>query len=56
MTRLAIVSTAVGALAVAVRLPGIVEPEKFREHLIKFPRSVWWGRVLIGIATLTGET
>jgi hypothetical protein len=50
MTKLAMISTAVGSLAVAVRLPGVVEPEKFREHLIKFPRSIWWGRILMGIA------
>lgn len=50
MTKLAIVSTAVGALIVAARLPGLVEPEKYREHLIKFPRSIWWGRVLMGLA------
>jgi hypothetical protein len=50
MTRLAIVSIAVGALVVAARLPGLLAPAKYREHLIKFPRSILWGRVLMGLA------
>ncbi len=50
MTRLAIVSIAVGALVVAARLPGLLEPAKYREHVIKFPRSMLWGRVLMGVA------
>ena len=50
MTRLAIVSTAVGALTVAVRVPGILAPAKFREHAIQFPRSELWGKILMGIA------
>lgn len=50
MTRLAILSTAVGAAIIAARLPGVIWPVKFREHAVKFSRSVWWGRVLMGIA------
>lgn len=50
MTRLALVSIAVGTLAVATRIPGIIAPAKFREHMKDFPRSVFWGKLLIGIA------
>jgi hypothetical protein len=50
MTRLAIVSIAVGALTVAVRVPGILAPAKYREHMVRFPRSELWGRILMGIA------
>jgi len=49
MTRLALVSSLVCALLVATRLPGLVAPAKYREHMLKFPRSVLWGRVLMGI-------
>src|SRR5436309_1027091 len=50
MTRLALVSTAVGGLIVAARIPAVVAPAKFREHAVRFPRSAVWGRVLMGIA------
>ena len=50
MTRLALVSTLLGAFIVVSRLPGLIYPAKFREHMLKFPRSVIWGRVLMGIA------
>ena len=50
MTRLAIVSIAIGAVSIAVRAPGLLVPGKFREHMIRFPRSVFWGKLLIGIA------
>ena len=50
MTRLALVSTLVGAVIIAARLPGVIAPAKYREHMLKFPRSVLWGRVLMGIA------
>ena len=50
MTRLALVSTLVGAFIIASRLPGVVAPAKYREHMLKFPRSVLWGRVLMGVA------
>jgi hypothetical protein len=50
MTRLAAITTAVGTFAVVSRLPGIIWPTKFREHILKFPRSILWGRVLMGIA------
>jgi hypothetical protein len=52
MTRLALTSTIVGAVIVAARLPGVVAPEKFREHALKFPRSVWWGRIVLAIAAV----
>jgi uncharacterized membrane protein (DUF485 family) len=50
MTRLGLVSSLVGGFLVATRLPGIIWPEKFREHALKFPRSMLWGRILMGIA------
>jgi len=49
MTRLAITSTILGAVVIAGRLPGVVAPASFREHMQKFPRSVLWVRILIGI-------
>jgi hypothetical protein len=52
MTRLALTSTILGAVIIAGRLPGVIAPAMFREHMRTFPRSVWWGRVLIGIAAL----
>jgi hypothetical protein len=52
MTRLALTSTILGAIIIAGRLPGVIAPAKFREHMRTFPRSVWWGRVLLGIAAL----
>ena len=52
MTRLALTSTILGAVIIAGRLPGVIAPAKFREHMRTFPRSVWWGRVLLGIAAL----
>jgi hypothetical protein len=50
MTQLGIVSVAVGALIVGVRLPGLIAPAQFREFSMKFPRSLLWGRVLMAIA------
>ena len=50
MNRLSIVSMLVGAFIVAIRLPGVLVPGKFREFAVKFPRSLIWGRVLMGIA------
>ena len=52
MTRLALTSTLLGVVLIAGRLPGVIVPAKFREHLRKFPRSVLWGRVLVGMAAL----
>ena len=34
---------------IAGRLPGVIVPAKFSECAQKFPRSVVWGRVLMGI-------
>jgi hypothetical protein len=52
MTRLAITSTLLGAAIIAGRLPGLVAPDKFRAYARRFPRSVWWGRILIGVAAV----
>ena len=52
MTRLAITSTIIGAAIIAVRLPGVIAPDKFIVHARKFPRSVLWGRILMGICAL----
>lgn len=52
MTRLAITSTILGIAIIVGRLPGIIAPAKFREHARKFPRSILWGRILIGVAAL----
>ncbi len=52
MTRLAITSTIIGVASIAGRVPGIVAPEKFGECARKFPRSVLWGRIIMGIAAL----
>ena len=52
MSRLALTSLIVGAVMVASRLPGIFAPARFREYMLMFPRSVLWGRILIGAAAL----
>jgi hypothetical protein len=52
MTRLAITSTLMGAAIIAGRIQGVVAPVKFREYAQEFPRSTFWGRVLMGIAAL----
>ena len=52
MTRLAITSTILGVVGIAGRVPGIVAPEKFGEALRKFPRSTFWGRVLMGVCAV----
>ena len=52
MTKLAITSTLIGAAMIAGRLPGVVAPDKFCEYARKFPRSVLWGRVLMGICAV----
>ena len=52
MTRLAITSTIIGAAIIAGRLPGIINPDKFIAHARKFPRSVLWGRILMGICAV----
>jgi len=52
MTRLALISTMVGGAIIAARLPGVLAPARYREFMVKFPRSVLWGRVLITVAGL----
>lgn len=52
MTRLAITSTILGVAVIAGRAPGIIVPAKFSELMQKFPRSVLWGRVLMGICAV----
>jgi hypothetical protein len=49
---LAFVSTAVGVLIMITRLPGVISPSTFREQMLRFPRSVMAGRVLIGIVAV----
>jgi hypothetical protein len=52
MTRLAITSTIIGVASIAGRVPGIVAPKQFGEALRKFPRSVLWGRILMGVCAV----
>lgn len=52
---LAIVSALVGVVLIATRLPGIINPPSFRTWMIRFPRSEFWGRVLmVLVAVLAG--
>ena len=37
---------------IAGRLPGVIAPAKFGESARKFPRSVFWGRLLMGIVAV----
>jgi hypothetical protein len=46
---LSTLSTVIGAIIIALRLPGIIAPEKYRNFAVKFPRSVLYGRILISI-------
>jgi hypothetical protein len=50
MSRLALISIAIGALAIVSRLPGLIVPARFRQFAIQFPRSLLWGRILMGVA------
>jgi|YelNatPaOPRAMG01_1025707.scaffolds.fasta_scaffold01435_11 hypothetical protein len=52
MTRLALTSILMGTAMVAARLPGVLAPARYRAFVRAFPRSVWWGRILIGIAAV----
>jgi hypothetical protein len=52
MTRLAITSTIIGVASIAGRMPGIVAPKQFGEAVRKFPRSVLWGRILMGVCAV----
>lgn len=49
---LAVVSGVIGALIMLVRLPGLIAPANFRQHILKFPRSVGWGRALMLVVAL----
>jgi hypothetical protein len=49
MTRLALTSTLLGAAMIGLRLPGVLAPATERERLVKFPRSIVAGRILMGI-------
>ena len=49
MTRLALISILVGALSIAVRLPGVLAPAAFRAGAVKFPRNIPLGRILMGL-------
>src|SRR5438552_17380995 len=50
MSSLVIVSIADGAFTVAARVPGVLATARYREHLVQFPRSEFWGKILMGIA------
>ena len=52
MNRLALTSTIIGAIVVVARAPGLVVPDRFRAASLKFPRSVFWGRVLMALAAV----
>ena len=52
MTRLAITSTIIGVASIAGRVPGILAPKQFGEAARKFPRSVLWGRILMGVCAI----
>jgi hypothetical protein len=52
MTRLAITSTILGAAIIVGRVPGVIAPDKFSAEARKFPRSVLWGRILMGISAV----
>ncbi|MCX7886732.1 MAG: hypothetical protein N3B01_05685 [Verrucomicrobiae bacterium] len=52
MSRLALVTTLVGIGLIAVRLPGVLAPARYRAFLVSFPRSKLWGRVLITVVGL----
>lgn len=52
---LSFVSTALGILIMVTRLPGLMAPRPFRERVLKFPRSVAAGRVLmLVVAVIAG--
>lgn len=49
MTRLGLTSLLVGTVVVAARVPGLIAPASFRRYALGFPRSVFWGRVLMAV-------
>jgi len=49
---LPVMAVAIGTLIMITRLPGVIAPEKFRAEVIKFPRSVMWGRVLLAVVAI----
>ena len=49
MTRLAILSTALGCAIILGRLPLLLVPERAREWIRLFPRSKWAGRVIAAV-------
>lgn len=52
MSRLAITSIVLGLVIIAARLPGVLAPARFREVIMKFPRSLFWGRALMAIVSV----
>ena len=44
------VAIIVGVLAIATRLPGVINPASFRDVVRKFPRAVWPGIAFLTIA------
>ena len=49
---LPVVAMVLGTFLMATRLPGVIAPAKFREAAVKFPRSVWAGRILMAIVAI----
>jgi uncharacterized membrane protein YfcA len=47
-----LISIAVGLFVIALRVPGLVRTESYRNFVLKFPRNVALGRVLMGIVAL----
>lgn len=46
---LKLIAMAVGVLVIAVRLPGVLMPGKYRAFAVKFPRNIPLGRALMAV-------
>ena len=46
------VAIGIGALLIAGRLPGVLNPQRFRDFARKFPRSVPWGIAFLTISAV----
>ncbi|MEI6084144.1 MAG: hypothetical protein WCS70_07565 [Verrucomicrobiota bacterium] len=46
---LKLISIVVGAAVIALRLPGLVAAAKYRDFMVKFPRNVVLGRIIMGV-------
>jgi hypothetical protein len=49
---LSLVAVVLGTFLMATRLPGVVAPAKFRAAALRFPRSVWIGRVVMLVVAI----